>query len=168
MAPIYPPNPHPHHRALPPRHSHYARRVQKKHTNHRPAKPTRRTAPQDRGNITSRRGSPHRHITIGGKKSCATPTPPILTRIQTPKIHGTSGGDIRNASATKRLWTPFLFELPPKRCVQLQLWRPSRAQDALLTRAGRPKCLEIQILHHLTPGQQDCIAPLGARRNFSG
>ena len=60
-----------------------------------------------------------------------------------------------------------MFYLPPQRCVQLQLWRPSRAQDACLAQAGRPERLEIYIMRRPTPSHQDCSTPLGARWRFS-
>ena len=168
MPPLYPPHPHPHHREIPPGHSNHAWRVTTKNTNHRHATPERRTSPQDLDNTISRRGSPHRHITSGSTKSCATPTPPSRTRIKTLAVHGTSGGDISNASATDRQRPPFLFELPPKRCVQIQLWRPSRTHDALLTQEGRPKCFKIKILHRSTTSHRDCSTILGARRRING
>ena len=141
LASLYPPFIQPHHRAHPTEHSQHARRVLTKSTNHRRSTPKRRPAPQDLDNTILRRGSPHHHITSGSTKFRATSTSPSWTSTQTPPVHGTSGGDIRHSSATNRQRPSLIFELPPKRCVQLQLWRPSRTQDALLTRAGRPKCL---------------------------
>ena len=149
---------------LSPGHSHHARRFLTQSTNGRHDTPEHSPAPQDLNNNTSRRGSLHCHIKSCGTKSCATPTPLSRTWIQTPAFYGTSSGDIRHASATNRRRPHFLFELPPKRCVKIQLLWPSCAQDSLLTQAGRPKCLEIQIMGHPTTSHLVCSTPLGARR----
>ena len=56
-----------------------------------------------------------------------------------------------------------MFELPPKRCLQLQLRRRSRSQAALPAQAGHPESLEIPILNRATPSHRDCSPPLDPR-----